>query len=343
VIDVIYQIKGRNMTEQINDASTEAVETPTTEEVFEKILDAEESPTDQTEAEEVEQEETEEVDEEEYEEESTDEDEMEDDEELDEEESEEDEPEAERTFKVKAAGEELDVTESELIKSYQMGKDYTKKSQKLAEQAKVVEANAAKVYESMQLRDEYAQKLSAITQVLNEDMESEEDLINMKENDPVGYAVKVAEQTENQRKMKLIEQEQQKLAMQQRAAQQQQFAQNISLQSKKLTELIPEFSDAKKAEQVKRDIRAYGKDMGFSDQEMSTVYDARHVSMLHKAMKYDRLMSNKGKTKKQVTNAPRMAKNRGKVKSSDVYTKQKRRLKSSGKVEDAVSVFKNFL
>ena len=81
MIDVIYQIKGRNMTEQINDASTEAVETPTTEEVFEKILNAEESPTDKHEADEVEQDETEEVDEYE-EEESTDEDEMEDDEEL---------------------------------------------------------------------------------------------------------------------------------------------------------------------------------------------------------------------------------------------------------------------
>lgn len=331
------------MNEQVNDASSEAVETPTPEEVFERILDAEESTTDQPEAEEVEQEETEEVDEEEYEEESTDEDEMEDNEQFDEEESEEDEPEAERTFKVKAAGEELDVTESELIKSYQMGKDYTKKSQALAEQAKIVQANMAKIQESMQLRDEYAQKLSQITQVLNEDMESEEDLINMKENDPVGYAVKIAEQTENQRKMKMIEQEQQRVAMQQRAAQQEHFAQNISHQSKKLTELIPEFSDAKKAEQVKRDIRSYGKEMGFSDQEMSTVYDARHVSMLHKAMKYDRLMSNKGKTKKQVTNAPRMTKNRGKVKNTDVYTKQKRRLKSSGSVEDAVSVFKNFL
>ena len=43
------------MTQQINYASSEAVETPTTEEVFEKILDAEESPTDQPEAEEVEQ------------------------------------------------------------------------------------------------------------------------------------------------------------------------------------------------------------------------------------------------------------------------------------------------
>jgi hypothetical protein len=268
---------------------------------------------------------------------------MEDDEELDEEESEEDEPEAERTFKVKAAGEELDVTESELIKSYQMGKDYTKKSQALAEQTKVVQANMNKIQESMQLRDEYAQKLSAITQVLNEDMESEEDLINMKENDPVGYAVRIAEQTENQRKMKLIEQEQQRVAMQQRAAQQEHFAQNISHQSKKLTELIPEFSDTKKAEQVKTDIRSYGKEMGFSDQEMSQVYDARHVSMLHKAMKYDRLMSNKGKTKKKVTNAPRMVKNRGKVKNADVYTKQKRRLQSSGTVEDAVSVFKNFL
>ena len=331
------------MTEQINDASSEAVETPTTEEVFEQILNAEES-TDQTEAEEVESEETEEVDEEEYEEEeSTDEGEIEDDEELYEEESEEDEPEAERTFKVKAAGEELDVTESELIKSYQMGKDYTKKSQKLAEQTKIVEANAAKVYESIQLRDEYAQKLSAITQVLNEDMESEEDLINMKENDPVGYAVRIAEQTENQRKMKLIEQEQGRVAMQQRGAQQQQFAQNISHQSKKLTELIPEFSDNTKAEQVKRDIRSYGKGMGFSDQEMSTVYDARHVNMLHKAMKYDKLMSNKGKTKKQVSNAPKMTKNRGKLKSADVYTKQKRRLKGSGSIEDATSVFKNFL
>ena len=331
------------MTEQINDASTEAVETPTPEEVFEKILNAEESPTDKHEAEEVEQEETEEVDEEEYEAESTDEGEIEDDEELDEEESEEDEPEAERTFKVKAAGEELEVSEAELIKSYQMGKDYTQKSQKLAEQAKVVEANAAKIYESMQLRDEYAQKLSQITQVLNEDMDSEEDLVNMKENDPVGYAVRIAEQTENQRKMKLIEQEQHKVAQQQQAAQEHQFVQNISHQSEKLKELIPEFSDKSKAEQIKRDIRSYGKDLGFSTNEMSQVYDSRHVNVLHKAMKYDRLMSKKGKTKKQVSSAPKMSKQRGKVKSSDVYTKQKRRLQGSGSIEDATSVFKNFL
>ena len=330
------------MTEQINDTSTEEVGTPTTEEVFEQLLDAEES-TDKHEAEEVESEETEEVDEDEYEEESTDEDEIEDDEELDDEESEEDEPEAERTFKVKAAGEELEVSEAELIKSYQMGKDYTQKSQKLAEQAKVVEANAAKIYESMQLRDEYAQKLSQITQVLNEDMDSEEDLVNMKENDPVGYAVRIAEQTENQRKMKLIEQEQHKVAQQQQAAQEHQFVQNISHQSEKLKELIPEFSDKSKAEQIKRDIRSYGKDLGFSTNEMSQVYDSRHVNVLHKAMKYDRLMSKKGKTKKQVSSAPKMSKQRGKVKSSDVYTKQKRRLQGSGSIEDATSVFKNFL
>jgi len=330
------------MTEQINDTSTEEVGTPTTEEVFEQLLDAEES-TDKHEAEEVESEETEEVDEDEYEEESTDEDEIEDDEELDDEESEEDEPPTERTFKVKAAGEELEVSEAELIKSYQMGKDYTQKSQKLAEQAKVVEANAAKIYESMQLRDEYAQKLSQITQVLNEDMDSEEDLVNMKENDPVGYAVRIAEQTENQRKMKLIEQEQRKVAQQQQAAQEHQFVQNISHQSEKLKELIPEFSDKAKAEQIKRDIRSYGKDIGFSTNEMSQVYDSRHVNVLHKAMKYDRLMSKKGKAKKQVSSAPKMSKQRGKVKSSDVYTKQKRRLQGSGSIEDATSVFKNFL
>jgi hypothetical protein len=34
-----------------------------------------------------------------------------------------------------------------------------------------------------------------------------------------------------------------------------------------LTEKVKEFSDPKKAEQIKNDIRSFGKSVGFSDQE----------------------------------------------------------------------------
>ena len=45
-----------------------------------------------------------------------------------------------RTFRIKAAGEDREVTETELIEGYQLGADYTKKTQKLAEERKAVEA-----------------------------------------------------------------------------------------------------------------------------------------------------------------------------------------------------------
>ena len=43
-------------------------------------------------------------------------------------------------YKVKASGEEVEVELDELIKGYQQGADYTKKSQALAEQRKALEA-----------------------------------------------------------------------------------------------------------------------------------------------------------------------------------------------------------
>ena len=46
---------------------------------------------------------------------------------------------------------------------------------------------------------------------------------------------------------------------------------------------------------------------------------------------------------KKLSNAPKMSKKGNKVAKTDVYTKQKKRLKSSGKLTDAVDVFKNFI
>jgi len=334
------------MTEQINQESN-SVETPKdATDVFTEMLDAEESnDKPEVENEEVATEAVEETDEEALEEEVEEESEEDEPEATEEEDEDSDEVEVEerKTFRVKANGEEKDVTLDELVSGYQKGEDYTKKSQALAEDRKKVEAEAHAVNEAMQMREQYAQRLGQVQQLLAQDANDGTNLEELKENDPIQYAIKVAEKTENNKKLQLLQQEQNKLAQ----AQQQQVAQHqaklVAHEAQMLTEKVKEFSDPKKAEQLKGEIRNFGKSIGFTDNELAQVYDHRHVMVMQKAMEYDKLQkANPGVTKK-LAKAPKMAKKGNKIANVDVYTKQKKRLKSSGKLTDAVDVFKNFI
>ena len=336
------------MTEQINQESN-SVETPKdAADVFTEMLDAESSDNDKNEVEneEVATEAVEETDEEALEEEveeESEEDEPETTDEEDEDSEDEVEVEERKTFRVKANGEEKDVTLNELVEGYQKGSDYTKKSQELAAQRKVVEAEAHAVNEAMQMREQYAQRLGQVQQLLEQDANDGTNLEELKENDPIQYAIKVAEKTENNKKLQLLQQEQSRLAQAQQKQNAQHQAKMIAHESEMLTEKVKEFSDPKKAEQIKNDIRSFGKSVGFSDDELAQVYDHRHVIVMQKAMAYDKLQkANPGITKK-LSKAPKMSKKGNKVAKTDVYTKQKKRLKQSGKLTDAVDVFKNFI
>ena len=329
------------MEEQINDTSNEVVETQVDAvETFTNMLEAEESNdkpevTDEQEDEEAVEETVEEAESEEVDEES-------DEDELDDTDEDDVEVEERKTYRVKAGGEEKEVTLQELVSGYQKGDDYTKKSQSLAEERKKVEQHAHEVSQAMQMKEEYAQRLAQVEQVLMSDNDSE-NLDELKENDPIQYAIKVAEQTETNKKINILRQERAKVQQQQQAYQAQQQHAVVQNEAKMLSEKVKEFSDPKKAEQIKNDIRSFGKSVGFSDQELSQVYDHRHVLILQKAMEYDKLQQSKAGVNKKLSNAPRMAKKGKKVVNADNYTKQKKRLRSSGSLDDATSVFKNFI
>jgi len=253
--------------------------------------------------------------------------------------------EEEQTFTIKAAGEEKEVTLDELKKSYQLGSDYTKKTQEVAEQRKVIEQEAKAIIEARQVRNDYAQKLQAVEQFLIGTNDKPEDLAAMKENDPIGYAVKVAEMTERKEQLQTVQAEQKRLAEQQqsdRTAQMQEFVAN---EAKKLAESLPEFSDKAKGEQLRSEIRNYGKKVGFTDEELSQVYDSRHVLVLHKAAQYDKLMAGKAGVKKKVAKAPKMVKSGAKVKQTvtDTQKKQMKRLQQTGDARDAAAIFENFI
>jgi hypothetical protein len=332
------------MDEQINQESN-SVETPRdATEVFTDMLDAEESnDKPEVENEEVATEAVEETDEEALEEEVDEESEDEPEDTYEDDDSEEVEVEERKTYRVKASGEEKDVTLDELVSGYQKSTDYTQKSQTLAEERKKVEAHAQEIQNAMRTREEYAQKLSQVEQYLTSQAKPGENLEELKENDPIQYAITVAEQTEANKKINTIRQEQQKVAQEQHHYRLQQQNQVVANEALMLSEKVKEFSDPKKAEQIKSDIRTFGKSVGFSDQELSQVYDHRHVMILQKAMAYDKLQKANPGVNKKLKSAPKMASKTKRVTNTDTYTKQKKQLKGTGSLDDATSVFKNFL
>jgi len=226
------------MNEQINQESN-SVETPqSATEVFTEMLDAEESnDKPEVENEEVATEAVEETDEEALEEEVDEEseDEPEATEEEDED-SDEDEVQVEerKTYRVKAGGEEKDVTLEELVSGYQKGDDYTKKSQTLAEQRKEVETQISAIQEAQRQRDEYYARLGQVNELLNSNIDNTVNLEELKENDPIQYAIKVAEQTETNKKIQLIQNEQARLAHETKQHQANQQAHFVAEQSKML-------------------------------------------------------------------------------------------------------------
>jgi len=122
--------------------------------------------------------------------------------------------EEEQRFVVKAAGEEREVTLQELIEGYQKGTDYHKKTNQLAEQRKAVEAEKTAIEQAKQARDAYSQRLQAMDNFLSQQMRGE-DIESLKETDPIAYAVKVAERTQQEKQVQQIRAEQQRIAREQ--------------------------------------------------------------------------------------------------------------------------------
>ena len=259
---------------------------------------------------------------------------------------EDDSQEEEPSYVVKAAGEEKEVPLSELIKGYQLGADYTKKTTEVAEQRKLVEAERAAIEEAKYARDNYAQRLQAIDQFLTSQM-PQEDLQSLKENDPIGYAVKVAELSEKKEQLQAIRAEQARIAQEQQSDYARAMSDRVAQEASKLAQVLPEFSDPAKGDNFRKEIRSYGKTLGFTEEELSQVYDSRHVLTLHKAMMYDKLQKSKPAITKKVNEAPRMlrAGTSGANKQSDAQKlqKQQSQLRNSGKVRDAAALFEQLL
>ena len=246
-------------------------------------------------------------------------------------------------FVVKVDGKEIEVPKDELIRGYQREADYTRKTQKLAEERKLVESEFQQVRGE---REQYAQILGQLQQKLQEFEPQEPDWNRLEVEDPTEYARQWTSHQRRQQQKMAVQAEQARLQQLYQAETQKQIQAVLAQETARLKEKIPEWSSPEKAKSEGKALLEYGQALGFSEQELNGITDSRALLALHKAWKYDQMMSKRPEFQAKIKKAPKMASpgSAGSVGSkSGELNNAKKRLAQSGSVRDAASLFEKFI
>lgn len=270
-------------------------------------------------------------------------------EELDEDELEE-EPEV---YAVKVDGEELEVSLDELVKGYSRQSDYTRKTQELASQrdemTKLQQQWANEIYQAQAERQQYIDALGQFVQNSMGGLEQFQnvDWENLRQIDPIAFVTKKEELREVQDRVRQAQEEQGKALQKQQeeTAKLRQLA--VQEEHAKLVAAVPEWNDAEKRGKMAGELSAYAVEQGFTKEELQQLIDHRSLLVLMKAQKYDALQKSDVKAKK-LKNKPKVVRSgKGSNKKSDTARAKRiasmKRLKQSGKPEDAASLFEDFV
>ena len=240
------------------------------------------------------------------------------------------------TYKVKVAGQELDVTLDELKNGYSRDADYRRKTEELSYDKKQF------MSESEKQRQNYSSKLNEANQLLSvaqQQLQTEinsADLEKLYEEDPT-EAARIEHRL--RRKQEKLNQAMEKTQSEQRK----QFEGFLSDQKKQLASKMPEFSDPAKASQLASSMKTTLNNYGFNDQEISQVYDHRIVMLVNDAMKYRKMQNSKPNSAKKITQPGRVFSSGVKKDKAEInLTKRKEklsRLKKTGNIKDATSIF----
>ena len=265
-----------------------------------------------------------------------------DDEEDGEEETEVEELEEQPVYRVTVDGNEIEVTQDELLNGYSRQQDYTRKTQELANQRKTIEQQA----QELQQRDAiYAQLLPKMEAQLKGELVNEPDWNSLYDDDPIAYVREKQIWDEKKEKLTAVSAEQQRLQQEAYAQQQQQIAQVVQDGQQRILEIIPEWKNAEIASKEKSAIRDYGINvLGYSAQEMDAIYDYRALLGLRNAWLNSKTVE--ATKKKPTQKAPARVARSGSTsrkKSLAPAQRAKQVLAKTGKVQDAAKVFEQFL
>ena len=238
-------------------------------------------------------------------------------------------------------GEKIEVDLEELKAGYQKDADYRRKTEELAVERRQMQ------FDKDRLSKEYTTKiddLNNLTATLNAELNNE---LNSKELDKL-YDEDPTEAAKIERKLRRrregIQQSQQKL----KRHQEQEFQKVVVEEQRKVAIKHPDFSDPIKGATLKTNMRNYLVQRGFSDQEISAIYDSRQFDVVLDGMRYfESAKPVKTNFAKKIVKPSRVVKPGLKSTKDEKENKsrlsQLRTLKKSGNTKDAVDLLKGYL
>jgi hypothetical protein len=318
------------------------------EQSFESFLTPEEQPENETEQTSEDVVNEEEVQEEIIEDESVEDNQVEDEVEEDEEELQEDQVEEEESeqpqlYTIKVDGEDTQVTLEELQNGYSRQRDYTRKTQELAQQRKAIEAKEQEVSQKDAI---YSQLLPRMEATLKGELENEPDWNALYEADPIAYVREKDVWNEKKQKLQAVQAEAQRVQQESQVEQQKKLQQFVEYGNQQLLDQIPEWQDNDVASKEKMAIRDYGVSvLGYTPQEMDSVYDYRVLLGLRNAwLQHKTQQATKVKpTEKKAAARTARPGTSNVPKSTTPVKKAKQRLAKTGKVQDAAKLFEQII
>ena len=248
-----------------------------------------------------------------------------------------------QAFTVTVDGKPEEVPLDELIAGYHRYATYTKKSQELAQERQGFG-------EEQQALRQMHQQYSGVLGQLEQQMQAANKPPNMdwdaleRENPVQFLKLKYLEQ---QRAGEIQAVQVERARMQQLLAGEndKKLQERLTVEQGLVLEKIPEWADGDLQADEQRKLVEFGKAVGYSDNELNTLYDHRALVVLRDAMRYNEL-----------TNGHRITEAKSKIGSAKGGNKtitshtrsrkqkaQRAKLKATGKVDDAAAIFAGIL
>jgi len=271
-----------------------------------------------------------------------------------EEETEDEEVEESTVYTVKVNGQDVEVSEDELIKGYSRQSDYTQKTQELAEYRRQLEQGAQHLQsEIAQTQQARAQYTDAVATAIESNYSHLQNFANidwerLKTEDREEYLTKrdeyrQAEDSINQLKQKHAEASQQQ---QQEDAQQHQVI--LQEEHQKMVNILPQWAEPETQRALAKSVTEFAISKGYTQEELSQLVDHRSILVLMQAKAYEDLTRKQTEVrKKKVKNKPKVVRTKAKKDKSDkaqaVRAERMKRLAQTGHVTDAAGLFEDFV
>ena len=251
-------------------------------------------------------------------------------------------------LKLKVNGQDVEKPLDEVVALAQQGLDYTQKTQQVAEQRKELEAYAESVkaqeqafQEQMQLNSvliEDVAKITALDQQLNQyanvnwQQLSDSDFVEAQK---LFFTYNQLQQ-ERSSLVSQFEAKKQEVVQKQTQLMAEKIAKGKEILAKEIPNWSPETNQA---------LLSTGKDYGFTDAELNSIVDPRHVKVLHDAMQWRKLQQN-SVVKKKVSSAKPVVKPGAKDTKAEANSAQRQlrdQLRKTGKADAAQKLIENML